>query len=293
MIRIKNLIYFFRPIILLLSVLTYSLGTGIANYLGHEIESTGFWLGLGWVILLQLSMGLFTEVFRPSNEPLIPDETLTERIALRNALLLIASVALISAVVIFILILITNLLTPSGLIIFSLSILAIFGFAVPPIRLVDRGFGEFTQAVLLANLIPSMGFLLQTRELHRLLFMVTFPLTALAMALFIILDFPNYTKDIKYIHNNLLTRLGWERTVPLHNLLVLSAYFLFAITPLLGLPWTIVWPVFLTLPFGFVQIIWLRIITLGGNPVWKFLTMLSFSVFGLTVYVLTITFWIR
>ena len=45
-----------------------------------------------------------------------------------------------------------------------LSLLLVLAYAIPPIRLLDRGFGELALAVHLAYVIPSIGFLLQARE---------------------------------------------------------------------------------------------------------------------------------
>jgi hypothetical protein len=55
----------------------------------------------------------------------------------------------------------------------------------------------------------------------------------------------------------------------------------------------LIWPVFLALPFAAIQMIWLQRIASGGRPLWQFLTALASATFGLTVYLLTLTFWIR
>ena len=62
-------------------------------------------------------------------------------------------------------------------------------YAVPPLRLVDAGFGEFTLAVHIAVIAPALGFVLQQGEYHRLVAIVSFPLTLLALAYFLILGF--------------------------------------------------------------------------------------------------------
>jgi 1,4-dihydroxy-2-naphthoate octaprenyltransferase len=90
-----------------------------------------------------------------------------------------------------------------------------------------------------------------------------------------------------------LTRLGWERVVPLHHIFVLFAYVFFAISPSLGLSLSLIWPAFLTLPFALFQIFQLRNISLGAPKNWNLLTATALSVFGLTLYFLTLTFWLR
>jgi hypothetical protein len=77
----------------------------------------------------------------------------------------------------------------------------------------------------------------------------------------------------------------------LHHSLIVFAYVIFAIAPLLG--FSILWPAFLTLPFALLQILLLRGVSVGGKPNWTLLTVTALAVFGLTTYFLTLTFWIR
>jgi O-antigen/teichoic acid export membrane protein len=75
--------------------------------------------------------------------------------------------------------------------------------------------------------------------------------------------------------------------------MVLVSFILFAGAPLLGYPWSLVWPVFLAFPFAIIQIYWLQRIANGGRTLWNFLTSLSAATFGLTAYLLALTYWIR
>ena len=74
----------------------------------------------------------------------------------------------------------------------SFSFILVLAYAIPPIRLLDRGFGELTLAVQIAYVIPSIGFLLQAKENHRLLAFIIIPLTALALAYFLIINFTTF-----------------------------------------------------------------------------------------------------
>jgi 1,4-dihydroxy-2-naphthoate octaprenyltransferase len=168
----------------------------------------------------------------------------------------------------------------------------ILAYAIPPFRFVNRGFGEFVLAAHLAWIIPSLGYILQSDETHRFLF-VSIPLTCLAFAYFIVMNFPTFAADRKYDRATLLTRLGWERAVPLHHLFVLLAYLLFLAAPIFGLSFSLLWPAFLTLPFALFQIFQLRNLSLGAPTNWTLLTATALSVFGLTAYFLSLTFWLR
>ncbi len=279
-----------RPLHLLLAALTYFFGASIANYLGVPFRPNTFWLGLVGILLAQLSMPLLSEVFRLDVEPLLENETRKERRTTRNNILYIAVSCLAVFVFIALNLFFSGALTlPSTLFLF-LSLILVLAYALPPFR--NQGFGELILAVQLAYVIPSIAYNFQAGEPHRFL-VLTFPLTLLAFANFIITDFRTFATDVKYHRVTFLTRLGWERVVPLHHLFVLLAYILFLASPSLGLPLSLVGPAFLTLPFALFQIYQLRNISLGLPPNWTLLTATALSVFGLTTYFLTLTFWLR
>jgi 1,4-dihydroxy-2-naphthoate octaprenyltransferase len=289
---LKNLIRLSRPLHLLLAALTYFLGTSIANYLGQTFRLDAFWLGLIAVLLSQVSMNLLVEVFRPANEPIVEGETLKDRLALRNNALYVSIAALAANAVIAFLLYTNGRLSVPAFLFILLSLILVLTYSIVPFRFVNRGFGEFILAAQLAYVFPSIGYILQADETHRFL-LVTLPLTFLAFAYFIVMDFPAFAADTKYARNTFLTNLGWERVVPLHHLFVLLAYVFFISLPIFGLSLTLLWPAFLTFPFALFQIYQLRNISLGAPANWTLLTVTALSVFGLTAYFLSLTFWLR
>ncbi|MBI5946136.1 MAG: hypothetical protein HY864_17380 [Chloroflexi bacterium] len=280
-----------RPLHLLLTALTYTLGASVPAYLGRPLNAGVFSLGLAGILLAQLSMFLLAEVFRPHNEPLVENETPKQKETLRNSALYVSIAALTVTAFIAYLLYINQALVLSSFIFLISSFILILFYALPPFRLLDRGFGELTLAAHIAYVIPSIGFLLQAKENHRLLIVIILPLTALGLAYFLILNFISFPSDQKYQRATLLRLLTWERAVPLHHSLIVLAYVIFAIAPILG--FSILWPAFLTLPFAILQILLLRHISLGGKPNWTLLNVTALAVFGLTTYFLTLTFWIR
>ncbi len=290
---LRNLLRLARPINLLFVALTYILGVGLARYLGNSFHGISFWLGLLGVLLAQASMSLLGEVFRPNTDPINLNETIGERKSLREAMLYFSASALAVLAVIIFLLYLNQRVSSSALLFIGLSLLLAILYGVPPARLLDLGFGELAVVLHLAYIIPSIGFLLQAESYHRLLGMIVFPLSSLAFACFLVLDFPTFAQDQKYNRRTLLVRLGWERAVPLHNVLVIAAYLAFLSAPIFGFSLTVLWPAFLTLPFAVLQILSLRNIELGGRPVWNLLIVTAIAVFGLTAYFLTLTFWLR
>jgi 1,4-dihydroxy-2-naphthoate octaprenyltransferase len=281
-----------RPLQLLLAALTYFFGASLADYLGEPFRTDSFWLGLGMILLLQIAMNLLPEVYRPHNEPLLENETRADKITLRNNALYISMAAFASIAVIAYVLYNTNHLPLSSFFFLLFSIILIIINSTPPFRLLNRGFGEFLLAVQLAYVVPSIAFTLQTTTTHPFL-ALTLPLTFLAFAFFIVLDFQAFAQDQKYQRVTFLTRLGWERVVPLHHIFVLFAYIFLLAMPAMNLSLNLLAPAFLTFPFALYQIYQLRNIALGTKPNWLLLNATALGVFGLTVYFLTLTFWLR
>jgi 1,4-dihydroxy-2-naphthoate octaprenyltransferase len=286
----RNILRLSRPLHLVLASLTYFLGASISAYLGKPFVTAAFWLGLIGILCAQLSMNLLAEAFRPHNEPLVVNETPAQKETLRNNLLYVSYASLSASLLTALILYLNQHLAVSTFYFFLLSLALVLTYALPPFRLLNRGFGEFALAAHIAYVVPSLGFLLQVQETHRLVFMMTIPLTALALAYFLVLNFPSFSEDQKYFRATLLRRLGWEMAVPLHNSLIIFAYACFAAAPLFGFPFSLIWRAFITLPFAILQMFQLRGIALGSKPNWPLLTSNAFAVFGLTIYFLILIF---
>jgi len=299
MTSLRHILRLTRPVQLLLALLTYSLGLGIAHYLGTTLHPEPQFAGGAVILLLLAASNLFVEYFRPLNEPVFPAPdskvkmTPTEREQFRSFLLAFGAAFLgVAGVLIF-------LLQRGGFIhINSAFLLVVFTLlalanAVPPVRLVNRGFGELVNAYLLASLTPTLAFLLQADDFHRLVTLFTFPLFFLALACFLALDFPAYADDLKYERRSLLMALTWQKAIPIHNVLLVAAYLLLAAAPFFGVTFALVWQALLTLPLAAYQIFTLHGIANGVKPLWPAFSATALAIFGLTVYLLALTFWLR
>jgi len=281
-----------RPLLLFLSALTYAFGASLADYLGKPFRVESFWLGLIIVVLLQTTMNLLPEVYRPHNEPLVENENRIGRRNLRNNTLYISMASLASVAVLAYFLYNAKLFPLSTFYFLIASLLVIIAYSIPPFRFLNRGFGEIFLAVQLAYIVPSFSFTLQNTQTHPFL-LLTLPIAFLTFAYFIILNFQTFSQDQKYERVTFLTRLGWERVVPLHHIFVLFAYIFLLTMPAIKLSLNLVAPAFLTLPFAIFQIVQLRNIALGAKPNWLLLHVTALSVLGLTTYFLTFTFWTR
>ncbi len=293
MATLRPLLRLSRPVFVFLAGLMYVLGAGIARFLGEFTSPAAFWLGLCGAVFAVLSMNLLAEVFRPVGDPMLPDATVAERRAVRDAAFYLSIGALAANAVVAFVLFRDGRLSPAAFVGLALSLIVIILDCVPPARLIDRGFGELLLTIQVSYLLPSIGFLIQVGTFHRLLNAIVLPLALLTFAALLALDFSSYSDDLKFGRQTLLGRVGWQVAAPLHHGLIIAAYALLAAAPLLGFSIGLLWPAFVTLPFAVLQVLLLRGITLGARPNWSLLNATGLAVFGLTAYLLAITVWLR
>ena len=282
-----------KPLDMLFMALTYVLGAGIARYLGFPARLSVFWLGLLAVLLAQMTMGLLREVFRTDAGPPGAEDGASVEQGVRAAALYVAIAALAACAIIAFAFYKDGVMTPPLVVSLVGSLLLLLAYAVPPVRLLDRGFGELLLAINIAYLGPAIGFVLQAGTYHVLLNTSALPLTLLLFATFLVLDFPSYAQDLKYTRHTLVLRLGWQNALNLHHGLLLSAYALLGMSALFGFSFALLAPAFLTVPFAVLQWWLLRSMASGAKPIWNLLTANAVAVFGLTTYFLTLSFWLR
>ena len=272
--------------------MAYAFGLGLARYLGNTPRLEAQFLGGIIVVLLLGASGLFNAGFRPFHEPIKPGETPAEREA-SGKLLRAFGVAFLSvaAMLFFLMQRIGLIRLDSGLLLAAFTTLAMVN-ALPPVRLSNRGFGEIVDAFLIASLTPTLAFVLQTGEFHRLLSILTFPLFLIALACFLALNFPTYANDLKYERRSLLIALTWQQAVPIHHLLLTAAYLLLAAGPFFGISFALLWPVLLTLPLAAWQAWTLNNIANGTAPFWRPFKISAFALIGLAAYLLALAFWL-
>ena len=282
------------------AVLFYTLGVGIADYLGVNTHWNVIWSGLAVCLLL-----IFGSAYLRAYFDLLEDDTRSksfrENWAERNlqsenhlrptSLLQIALTALAAASVLTLLLLLREPQNRTAQIFLFLIFIFSFFEGMPPVRLVYTGYGEIFLAITIANLVPAFAFSLQYGSTHRLLAMTTFPLTFLYIAMSLALALPNYADDVKYARQNLMVRLGWQSGMTLHNILILLAYVALGLAAAFGMPWPLTWPGLLTLPVGIFQIWQILRIGNGAPPNWRLTRITAISTLALTGYMLAYALW--
>ena len=283
------------------AMLLFGLGAGVARFLGASIDWNLYLIGQAWVSLVQLSTHFLNEYYdapmdehNPNRTPFSGGSGALGPGKLRREVALWSGISCLTIAASLTVLLIRMAAPDGGLImILALIFLGAFFYSTPPVRLASTGYGELTTSIIVANLVPALSFMLQYGELHRLLAMATFPLTLLHLAMMLAYEFPDYASDFKYQKQTLLVRMGWERGMLMHNLLILVSFLVLGTAAILGLPLAIALPGFLSLPLGLFQIWMMNRIGDGAKPNWPALTFTAAALLGITVYLLMFAFWTR
>lgn len=285
---------------LLGGVLLYALGVGIVRYLGFPIDWSLVLIGQAWITTFQVGSRFLGAYFLLPAKPRDPSRISIESSSgeshpgLRRDLLLWVAFAAYGVTASLTLLLRLQPGIPSPvLLVMGLAFLLAVLYAVPPFRLANSGYGELIQSITMANLVPALGFMLQTSDLHQLVMLSTFPLTMLYLAMSLAIQLPQYAQAVRREQRTILVRLGWEQGMVFHNVLILGSFLVAGLAMLFGLPPTIALPAFFVLPLGLFQIWYMTRIAAGIKPNWSVLRWTAVLTFGLYAYLIAFSFWVR
>ncbi len=282
---------FYVPYFLMGGILFYALGTGIAHFLAISFDAQKFILGLIWIISLQVGIIFFEGYQNEKMDPKgHPNPLSTSRRIFITAFAFTVTAS--TSAMIYQRGKITPVLTMCMLV----MIVGAISYYYPFTFLKKTAYGEVYTAIFLSNLIPFFAYSLQSGDYHRLVGMSTFPLTALFLALSIIIRLPDYSQESqdvgsRYPAQSIVSLIGWDKGMKLHNILILTAYLILGIAVLFGFPFSFALPVFFTLPVGLFQIWQLSQISDGAKPNWQLLIGLGAVLFFACGYLLAYAFW--
>jgi 1,4-dihydroxy-2-naphthoate octaprenyltransferase len=292
--------------------LLYLLGAGLARYLGATLDWTSFWSGLAWVVLIQSGGSLLLAYFDPrllerlqelqprsrlSDTPGSPIQTGPSPldgfalVRYQRAILVAAFACLAVAGSLSILVALAGRAGSALLVWLLLGALGAVFYSAPPLRLGASGYGELLLAVLLGQVVPAIGFILQEGGFHPLLSTSSLPLVVLALAMWIALDFPRFSRNNRLGVKTLVIRMGWKNGMLVHNLLILSAYFLLGLAVFGGLPWFVTLAALASLPVGLLQVWQMWRISQGQPPNWPIFTLNAVATFGSMAYLIAYSYW--
>jgi 1,4-dihydroxy-2-naphthoate octaprenyltransferase len=275
----------------LAATLFYLLGAGMAHFLGEPFRVDGFWSGLLFILLIFGSGFLLQSYFEPYK---LEQSTRSETGLQRQRQVLLASFSLLAGagMTAYMLFLSTSGGLEADLFIFFIFI-AILLYAVPPIRLASRGYGELTLVLVAANIVTPLAYVIQSGALHNMLIMVSLPLTFFLFAMCISTGMIGYLNTMLSGEKNLIILLGWKLALDIHDWLIVGGYVLLGLAYFKGLAWSLVWPAFIALPVFLVTIYEIHRIKAGIKPRWAILTFSGYTGVGLLLYTLLFTLWFR
>lgn len=293
----RELLRIARPWVLFACIVSYAIGAGILHFLGGTVNIPVYLIGQVCVLLLVFSASYLNEYFSMLERPVLKrnpnsNRNVDEFYRLRNALIQAAAVALTVGAVLTVMLFAQGVRGPAVVIYLGAAFLVEFFYAVPPLRLAKSGYGELATAFFITAITPALAYTLQTGETHRLLMLLTFPLTAMFIAMTLALELQTYFADIKEGRKTLMVAIGWQRGMNLHNLMILLSYLLIGVAAALRLPWSLTWPLLATLPVGIFQIWQMWQINIGQRPRWRLLRITALATLGIMAYLIAFALWI-
>lgn len=293
----RSLIALSQPLLLVEGALLFALGAAMAAYLGAQLPAARYLAGQIIVSLLQLSAHALFALFAVPGDRLQPDRRLPPLrpdepgVPLRW-LIAMAAAGLTTAATLGAWLLATGQLPPVTAVILAAAALTSYALCAPPVRAMESAYGAWIVSILLGAGIPSLAFTLFAGNLHRLLVMSTAPLVCFLFGAHLALLLPSYGRRPASRQTDLMSRLGWQRGMQLHDLSILIGFLLFAISLGIGLPRRVAYGMLVVLPVGLMQVWYMNRIRSGEPPRWGLLRLSSVGLVGLSTYLQLAGYWL-
>jgi len=168
---------------------------------------------------------------------------------------------------------------PLGVLIIALS----WCYSAPPLRLLSRGLGEATTALVVTLLTPLLGFYVQTGALQPLLFLACFPLACLQFAMLLTIELPDARGDAAQGKRTLVVRRGAAWAARCVIALLALAFTSLPALVVLGLPPLVAGLAALCAPLALWQAVSLARGAYRDSRRWEGLALRSVLLFAATI----------
>jgi 1,4-dihydroxy-2-naphthoate polyprenyltransferase len=236
-----------RPKFLVGGLLLYALGSALAAVAGVPTNWKRYVLGQAFVSTAQLMTHYANDFFDleadlanstptrwSGGSRILPSGQLRPVVAFRAALVL-AVCALFLALLLAVRASDAVLVFPLALLIISLS----WAYSAPPLRLLSRGLGEATTALVVTFLTPLLGFYVQTGALRLLPVLACLPLCGLQFAMLLTIELPDAASDAISGKRTLVVRRGAAWGARYCAGIVAASFCALPLFVAVGLPWPI------------------------------------------------------
>jgi 1,4-dihydroxy-2-naphthoate octaprenyltransferase len=170
------------------------------------------------------------------------------------------------------------------------SLVLAWAYSAPPLRLHSRGLGELTATVIVAGLVPAIGYALQTGALSLDLLLGITPLLLVQYAMLLVVSAPDADADRRCGKGTLLVRLGATRARHFLFGLLALAYLVLPFLATAGLPKAVVLATACTAPLAALNLWRLHHGALESPPMWSALTESSVALVFLCALAATLGF---
>ncbi len=273
-------------------LMTYALGAGLVQYAESIRSWPAFIEGGIFILLVVLALDYLGALGKSFDRRFWPESANYREIKqLRLALGLVSATFLTVATTLFISWMVSGVVW-QGLYFLLIAMILTGGlYYFSEINEKLQPYQVLFESLLVVVIPPAFGYFIQSDNLHSLLTLVILGLVPIYMAYGLLEHLIQYGREEKYEQKTVATTIGWEKTMVLHNALILLGYVLMALTAVLGFPWLLLWPVFLTLPIGLMEIWLMERVHKGRKPLWRIMQFATASVFLIPVYLLGFAFW--
>jgi len=275
--------------ILMGSFVAFAIGVGLYSYLGRSVSWNLFWIGASIIIFFNLSSFFLNKHFSVIGSRLYVNET---NYAKKNLFLLLGISTLSMGAMLTVLLIAQSGPSMVLFILLGAYLISNLIYALPPFSFNNAGYSAIIYAINIGVLSPVFGYFLQANEIHPTLLLLTFPAIFLLLALFLADKLESYFEDYKNGTKTIMTVLGWQKGMNLHNLFILFTYFSYAVAALVGLSWRLSVVVFLSMPFAAVQFWEMTRIREGLKPRWKLLKAASIGSISALAYFILFFLWL-
>jgi len=156
-----------------------------------------------------------------------------------------------------------------------IGIIAGFFYSTRPIRWVGMGIGELWIAFCYGWLPVAVGYYLQTGEIHPLIHIISLPIGFTIFNVILLNEYPDYQADKTTGKNNMVVRLGKEKSSIIFIILSIISWLTACISLLYGVPLSFL---FLYVPIILLsQLIIVRMIHRYWNDFQKLETLLGMN----------------
>ena len=290
----KILIKALKPFRLFTLIAVYILGVGLVQYVQALKALSGVWEGGIFLILVSISLELLRVLQQLNDIQQWPEGLGLKEIRQTRWLIALSTAVLMTvAATLFINWMISGFLWLGMVFLVIAQLLAGAVYYISESAKSLQPYQLLFESLFYLIIPPAIAFFLQSEEWHLFLTLVVIPLIPAYFAFRLLTQIQNFGHDEKYGNKTVVVKIGWDKAMVFHNALILMTFVIFALTLLLGMPWFILWPVFLVLPIGIFEIWLMERVRQGAKPQWTVMKIASASVLILPVYLMAFAFWIR